>query len=201
MAAAGRAGQRDLNSVELVPARSDEWATRFEALRALLSAIAPEASIEHIGSTAVAGMDAKDVVDILLGVDAGRMDESVRSLAAAGFALDGRRGEHVWLSAPPHGPRTAVIHVVVFGGEQWHERLAFRDLLRRDATSRSIYLAVKRGAAQRAIDWSDYTARKGACVHWLLNRRPGRLTSECAVHASDDPGPRAEPSVRGSEPR
>ena len=50
--------------VEIVPYRP-EWPEEFAALAARLrSVLGPEARIEHIGSTSVPGLAAKDVLDV-----------------------------------------------------------------------------------------------------------------------------------------
>jgi GrpB-like predicted nucleotidyltransferase (UPF0157 family) len=58
--------------VDIVP-YDTEWPARFEAERRLLvEAIGPwivDGSIEHVGSTAIAGLAAKPVIDIMAGVE------------------------------------------------------------------------------------------------------------------------------------
>ncbi|MGY1552442.1 GrpB family protein [Microbacterium sp. A588] len=155
--------------VQLVSARNEEWAARYTAIAACIADVLPDAEIRHIGSTAVAGFESKDVVDVVVGVHAAAVSDAVNVLSASGFDLEGERSEHAWLSSPDRQDRPAIIHVVVFLGEQWRRRLAFRDLLRRDPAARRRYLAVKRAAAAATNSWGDYTARKASVVSELLN--------------------------------
>ncbi|WP_164745297.1 GrpB family protein [Georgenia faecalis] len=154
--------------VALVPSRPEEWARRFAEMSAWLSALVPGAPIEHIGSTAVRGLPAKDVVDLLVGVDAGSVVPVSRQLAAAGLDLEGERDHHCWLSAPSRHARTHVVHVVELGGHAWTRRVAFRDLLRQDPDARETYLAAKRAAAAGTPGWDAYTQAKTQVVAELL---------------------------------
>lgn len=154
--------------VTLVSGRDEEWARRFEDLRDRIARLVADSDIQHIGSTAVPDFVAKDVVDVLVGVDADRFSAVVDALAGDGFDLEGERLGHAWLCLPDRHARVAVVHVVEHGGEQWLARLAFRDLLIQDASAREAYLAVKTDAAVRASGWGDYTAMKAAVVERLL---------------------------------
>ncbi|OLT16791.1 hypothetical protein BJF80_05645 [Serinicoccus sp. CUA-874] len=61
-----------------------------------------------------------------------------------------------------------MLHVVETGGRQWRRRIAFRDLLRRDANARAVYLQTKRAAEAETSGWDDYTHAKTETVHRLL---------------------------------
>ncbi|HLT85264.1 MAG TPA: GrpB family protein [Phototrophicaceae bacterium] len=157
-------GQR----VSLVASRHAEWAARFGELVARLEDLVPGAVVEHIGSTSVPGLPAKDVVDVLVGVAAADVEPVARRFAAAGLDLEGTRAHHCWLSLPDRTARTAVVHVVEHGGRAWDNRVSFRDLLRRDAAARQAYLRVKEDAARQTENWDDYTQAKTAVVAELL---------------------------------
>lgn len=152
----------------LVSGRDEEWARRFQDLRARISVLVPNSDIQHIGSTAVPEFVAKDVVDVLVGVDADRINAVAGALSADGFDLEGERRGHAWLCVHDRNARVAVVHVVEHGGERWRARLAFRDLLIQDPSARKAYLEVKTDAAQRALGWGDYTAMKAVVVERLL---------------------------------
>ncbi|QDB79859.1 GrpB family protein [Georgenia wutianyii] len=155
-------------SVTLVPSRFEEWGRRFAAVAARLEALVPEAHVEHMGSTAVPGLPAKDVVDVLVGVAAPDVVPTARRLVAAGFDLEGQRDHHCWLSSSSRARREVVVHVVEHGGRAWDRRVAFRDLLREDAGARRAYLAVKERAASSAHGWDEYTQAKSGVVADLL---------------------------------
>ena len=155
-------------SVVLVPSRHAEWARMAAAMAGRIRGLVPDAQVEHIGSTAVPGLPAKDVVDLLIGVAADRIPDTVAQLAAAGFDLEGERPGHAWLSWPSRSARTHVLHVVETGGTAWTRRVAFRDLLRRNPQARERYLAAKRAAAAGSAGWDDYTQAKTPVVSELL---------------------------------
>lgn len=130
------------------------------------------ARIDHIGSTAVAGLAAKDVVDLQVGVaDLSDADEPAfaAGMTRAGFVavpeIAGDRTRHgtVWEkrfygSADPG--RIAHIHVREVGSPGWRWALAFRDLLRADARMRAEYAALKARLAASSIGTDEYAQAK-----------------------------------------
>lgn len=157
-------GQR----VVLVASRYVEWETAFAEMADIIHGHLRDSKIEHIGSTAVPDLPAKDVVDLLIGVEAGRVLDVTRQLASEGFDHEGGHPHHCWLSFPSRSDRKYVLHVVEFDGVAWQRRIAFRDLLRRDEAARAKYLEVKLSAARVAQGWDDYTRSKDAVVAGLL---------------------------------
>jgi dephospho-CoA kinase len=114
--------------------------------------------IDHIGSTAVPGMDAKDVIDIQAAVASLDVaDEIADALADIGYP----RIEHITSDVPHtddpalwqkriHGAadpgRPARIHIRVDGWPNQQFALLFRDWLKANPTVREEYMAVKRQA-------------------------------------------------------
>jgi GrpB-like predicted nucleotidyltransferase (UPF0157 family) len=160
-----------------------DWPRRFEVERAVLERVlAPwlEGGIHHIGSTAVAGLAAKPIIDMLAGV---------RDLEEARAAFDPLR-EHSYVFAP-HRPREAHhfakpslrlsetthgLHLAEPGSDLWRERLAFRDALRRDATLVAEYETLKQRLAQEfGDDVAAYTSGKRAFVGRVLAAAGVRL--------------------------
>ncbi|MEH0109563.1 GrpB family protein [Tersicoccus sp. MR15.9] len=159
--------------MKLVPSRVAEWAERYAAIAPVVAGIVPDAHIEHIGSTAVPGILAKDVVDVLVGVAEADVQRTAAALADTGFDLEGVRPGHCWLSMPDRTARHCIIHVVGFDGTRWAARLAFRDRLRSDPVARAEYQKVKVEAADKAQGWGDYTAAKYPTVAKLLHADNG----------------------------
>lgn len=63
------------------------------------------------------------------------------------------------------------IHLIPFRSRLWDERLAFRDLLRRDAAVADEYARVKLGLAKRfEHDREAYTQAKGPFIHRILSQ-------------------------------
>ncbi|MDQ0612883.1 GrpB-like predicted nucleotidyltransferase (UPF0157 family) [Microbacterium sp. W4I4] len=173
-------GPEDL-AVSLVAPRPVQWERRFAALRARILYVLPDAAVEHIGSTAVPGLPTKDVVDVLVGVQADAVAASAVALRDDGFDREGVRPDHAWLCLPSRLDRDAVVHVVTIGGGQWQDRLDFRDLLRASSYARESYLAVKRRLADGETGWGEYTAGKTQIMRELLDEhRSGQPISSSA---------------------
>ena len=65
---------------------SEAWALWYEEERALLAALLPGARIRHIGSTAIPGIWAKPIVDILIECgDAAQLHAAAQRMAQAGY--------------------------------------------------------------------------------------------------------------------
>src|SRR5207247_4664855 len=106
--------------------------------------------LEHIGSTAVPGLAAKPVIDMIL-VVANSADEPayVPALEAAGYTLRGREPD--WHEHRRfNGPDTPIgLHVFSQGSPEVDRHLAFRDRLRANPADRELYERTKREPAAR----------------------------------------------------
>jgi len=163
----------EADSIELVPADPQGWAARFDVVRGRLASLLPDAKIEHIGSTSIPDLPAKDVVDVLVGVNLHQWSTAMDLLNSDGFDCEGHREGHVWFSLPNRKNREIVVHLVEIQGRQWLRRIVFRDILRRDIKARERYLSVKREAAARTKDWGAYTAHKADVVAAILKSAGG----------------------------
>lgn len=112
--------------------------------------------IEHYGSTAVSGMRAKPILDILVGVAPLSVWQKCHDpLVGLGYdyaAHAGVPGHHIFGRGRDASERTHLVHVVEFMGESWRSNLAFRDALRRDPALRQAYLEEKQRALAGAPD-------------------------------------------------
>ncbi|GAB3838113.1 GrpB family protein [Dactylosporangium cerinum] len=153
------------------------WPQVFRETAARLSRLcAPvPAAIEHIGSTAVPGLVAKPIVDILVGVRPEDHDAVAQRLTDGGYLSFGTAGVE-GRTFLRDGGRTVHIHLTEHGGEYWHKRLEFRDRLRRDPAVRAEYAALKeRLAAEHPHDTDRYTGAKAPFILSILdgNRTTG----------------------------
>jgi GrpB-like predicted nucleotidyltransferase (UPF0157 family) len=122
--------------------------------------------IEHYGSTAVPGMRAKPILDILVGVSPIDDWERCRGpLEALGYdyAADAAvPGHYIFGRGRDSTERTHLVHVVDFLGEEWRVNLALRDALRRDAALRVRYIKEKERAVAAAPEGrARYNELKG----------------------------------------
>jgi GrpB-like predicted nucleotidyltransferase (UPF0157 family) len=150
------------------------WPSRFAQERALLEPLlAPwlVADVEHIGSTAIPGLVAKPIIDIMAPV------ASLESSRAALPALTELRYNYFpyradvmhWLCKPSDSYRTHHLHLVPFDSPLWSERIAFRNHLRAHPAVAAEYGDLKRRLAdQYRFDREAYTDAKEAFVLRVL---------------------------------
>jgi dephospho-CoA kinase len=132
-----------------------EWPGQAARLIARLKLLTGGLRVDHIGSTAVPGMPAKDIIDLQITVSSlGQADELAEPLSAAGFPVRpgnrGDRGEETKTfhnSADPGRP--ANIHLRPEGSRDWRHALLFGDWLRANESEQRDYLELKRGIAKR----------------------------------------------------
>ncbi|HLY47852.1 MAG TPA: GrpB family protein [Solirubrobacteraceae bacterium] len=152
-----------------------EWPRRFGVERQKIAhALGPEAiRIEHIGSTAVPGLGAKPIIDVLVTVEDPDDEGRIRpALEAVGYQLRVREPRHRMFRTPA---RDVHVHVWADGDAEVDRTLRFRDRLRASAEDRRAYERLKRELAQR--DWSDmnyYAEAKTDLITAILNRGAAR---------------------------
>ena len=150
------------------------WPTRFEEERAIVDGAIHQwivGAIEHVGSTAVPGLAAKPVIDIMVGVRSlDAAGPALPCLARVGYLYAPYRVDVMhWLCKPSASFRTHHLHLVPFGSRLWIERLAFRDYLRTHPDAATTYAELKRRlAAQHEFDREAYTEAKGPFVEAIL---------------------------------
>jgi GrpB-like predicted nucleotidyltransferase (UPF0157 family) len=142
------------------------WVKRFESERVALEGAIGEwvvGGVHHVGSTAVPGLEAKPIVDVLAGVrDLEESRECFEPLAQLGYVYAPYLPDEMhWFCKPDPSHRTHHLHLVPVGSPRYHDELAFRDRLRRDPELAAEYAALKRGLANRfANDREAYTDAK-----------------------------------------
>lgn len=166
---------RRMHASILIEPYSEEWPRRFAEERALLEgALHPwlAGPIEHVGSTAVPGLAAKPVIDIMAGVHS--LEASRPALAALeplGYLHAPYRAEVMhWLCKPGAEVRTHHLHLVPVGSSRWNDAIAFRDRLRSDRALADAYAALKRDLARKhPNDREAYTEAKRPFIEMVLS--------------------------------
>ena len=158
----------DLN---LLVAYDPLWPVAFENEKVRLAkALGPVAKgIEHYGSTAVPGLCAKPILDIMVGISPSSEWERCKpALEALGYdyaAGAGVPGHYIFGRGRNQSERTHLVHVVEYQGESWRASLAFRDALRHDASLRDSYAHEKKRAAAAAPgDRAAYNLQKSPFI-------------------------------------
>jgi len=134
-------------AVELVP-YDDSWPALYDKERfriALAFGVMPQSGlIQHIGSTAVPGLVAKPIIDLMIGSGAWPPpDGLVRGICRLGYENLGDAGVPKRIYLRLRGSLKFNAHVVRRGGTHWTNNIALRDYLRQDAAARESYAAAK----------------------------------------------------------
>ena len=150
------------------------WPKRFEVERELLREVLGPwlaGPIEHVGSTAVFGLAAKPIVDIMAGVSSlAESRPAIDALAAHGYCHHSYAEdvEH-WFCKPSPELRTHHLHLVPVHSELWQQRLVFRDALRAQPARAAEYARLKVELAERhRFDREAYTRAKSAFIGEVL---------------------------------
>lgn len=160
-----------------VVAYKPEWPVRFERERNLLEhAIGPwiVGDIHHVGSTAVPGLDAKPIIDILVGVeDLATSRVCFEPLAELGYLYAPYRPEEMhWFCKPDPSDRTHHLHLAPTDSPRYRDELAFRDHLRSNPEKARAYAELKqRLAAGFEHDREGYTDAKADFVRQALSEK------------------------------
>lgn len=168
-----------MSAVHLLPA-DPVWPDQAAFLMAELAAALPAAAqLAHIGSTAVPGLCAKPVLDLMLGLP--RLDlidqAQVAALARLGYAYrpayEAAIPERRYFVRDAGALPRVHLHGLVHGGRLWQQHLRVRDRLRAEPALRDAYAALKHAlAAEHAQDKSAYTAGKAPFMAQLLGQAP-----------------------------
>jgi GrpB-like predicted nucleotidyltransferase (UPF0157 family) len=161
--------------IELVP-YDVTWPARFEEECAQLRRVLTPwlaGPIEHVGSTAIPGLAAKPVIDIMAGVES--LEGSKPAIAAAiglGYCYFPYQAElKHWFCKPSPAYRTHHLHLVPIASPQWIRPIAFRDYLRAHADVTAEYEAIKRRLANEfRLDREAYTQAKGPFIEAVTDR-------------------------------
>lgn len=139
--------------------------------------------IEHFGSTAVPGLAAKPIIDLLVGICslAKAKQVAVSQLEHLGYAywLENPNPERMFFvkGLPPNGPRTHHIHMVEPDNILW-ERLLFRDYLRKHPQESALYAQLKYHLAQRfSSEREAYTMSKAEYIESVMQKARQQPTS------------------------
>lgn len=171
-----------------------EWAREFEELAARLRGVVggPAVGIDHVGSTAVPGLAAKDCIDVQVRMRTIDEARDVPLLAALGFRCRPEPWNRVEMSggqecrklvfAPPPGARACNVHLRESTGPNARFALLFRDYLRADAAARTAWGTFKQRLALTVPDLLAYGQIKATATEVLMAGAE-RWANETGWHA------------------
>lgn len=167
------------------------WPTLYEKERGrILAAIGGWlADVQHVGSTAVPGLAAKPVIDIMAGLRSWNdREQCIGPLEALGYehrdeaAIAGALLFVKRTDTPAPGQtyrngdgeiatRTHVLHLMETAHPEWQRHIIFRDYLRQDSAVAVRYAELKRRLAQdHGLEMSAYTEGKSAFIEVVIGR-------------------------------
>ncbi|SDO23753.1 GrpB family protein [Alkalicoccus daliensis] len=170
--------------VEVVPYNLG-WPKIFQAeAAALWEVFESEAEeIHHIGSTAVPGITAKPIIDIMPAVrDLAEVDKMEKEMKMLGYQIYGEYGieERRFFTKDISGVRTFHVHAFLKDSLHYHPHLAVRDYLIAHEEARRTYGSLKRSLAwEYPNNVNAYAEGKHAfvkeledrAVHWYRKQR------------------------------
>jgi GrpB-like predicted nucleotidyltransferase (UPF0157 family) len=155
-----------------------EWPARYAAEAARIRETLGDriVAVEHIGSTAVPGLAAKPIIDLMVGLrrlaDAG---DCIAPLEGLGYEYvpqyEESMPERRYFHKGPPGSRTHHLHMVEVTSDFWERHLLFRDHLRAHPEETRAYAALKRELAGRhGADREAYTNAKTDFIEAAVDR-------------------------------
>ncbi|MBN2107163.1 MAG: GrpB family protein [Deltaproteobacteria bacterium] len=145
------------------------------------------ADVQHVGSTAVLGLPAKPIIDLVVGLQTMRVLESVKgALLTLGYLYRGIGADslsHLFVLESAPDFRTEHLHVIPLGGTQWDSYIVFRDRLRSDR-----YLVKEYGRLKQRLrvcypnDRKRYTAGKAAFILSVIGAQQGAAAKRRPRH-------------------
>lgn len=173
------AGQRPAEAPVVILPYDHAWPGRFAEERdRLMPALARwlAGPVEHMGSTAVPGLAAKPVIDLLAPVhslDASR--GAIAAVAALGYCYAPYEPQlRHWFCRPSFAHRTHHLHLVPIDSPEWRRPLAFRDYLKAHPDVAAEYASVKIDLARRYRDDREaYTQAKRPFIDHVMTLATG----------------------------
>lgn len=130
--------------------------------------------VAHIGSTAIPGLAAKPIIDILLGYreveDLGLYKSKLLLLGYEYRGTPHNIDDHIFIRVIEEKIQTHKIHLVEYLGGQWKMKLNFRDQLIKSDTLREEYSKLKFSLESKYGETrKEYTKRKDPFIKKVLS--------------------------------
>jgi len=161
--------------IEIV-AYNSEWPELFELEARRIKAVCKGiiTVVEHIGSSAIPGMIAKPILDLMPGLDSYqdgfKTIEPLKQLGYEHFGDNGIPGRFYFRLS---FEQRSVVHVHMFeiGTENWHRHLIFRDSLRANPAIAAQYAELKKDLAVRfRNDREAYSNGKSEFINSVVQK-------------------------------
>ena len=153
-----------------------EWVRFYKDEETLLIASIGQhvANIQHIGSTAISGLAAKPIIDIMVGTrDLECLDECIKKLEKLGYEFKGENGISGRFFFVKGGAQISTyhLHMIEWQSQFWKSHLSFRDYLRKHKDAVIEYADLKQGLALKfPTDRNAYTEGKAYFISGIIKK-------------------------------
>lgn len=151
------------------------WRQKYKEEVSRLQSILGEKAygFEHIGSTAIDGIKAKPVIDMIAVVDLEKADSIVSTLEENGYEHrpNGDLEDRIFLAKGPEKNRTHYLSLTEKGSEFYKRTTAFRDYLNAHPGTAEKYSQLKEELAEKYPNNRDrYTEEKGEFIEKIVEK-------------------------------
>lgn len=166
-----------LNRCVIIEPYNQNWPKMFAKEKVNILSVLHEKNVvvKHIGSTAIFGLAAKPIIDIMIGVkDLTTADSCIKPLETIGYEYVAELEENFphrrYLHKGPNLPNKHFhLHMVEINSDFWRKQLLFRDYLRNHPRALFEYQRLKnRLAKQYQNDVYNYCEAKSAFIQKIL---------------------------------
>jgi len=155
-----------------------QWPILYEEEKASILGVIGDLvlDIQHIGSTAVAGLGAKPIIDIMVAIRGlALIEKCIQPLQTIGYEYRGEYGipgRHFFRKPPGDlEARTHHLHLVEKESDFWERHILFRDFLRVHPEETQRYYELKRELASKFVSDRDaYTDAKTSFIESVVNK-------------------------------
>lgn len=154
-----------------------KWPILYQVEKASILGVIDDfiVDIQHIGSTAVPGMAAKPIIDIMVAIrDLALIEKCIQPLQTIGYEYLGEYGipeRHYFRKPPGHPHSTHHLHMVERESDFWERHILFRDYLRVHSEEAHQYYQLRKDlAAKFASDRDAYTDAKTLFINSVVNK-------------------------------
>jgi len=164
---------------------SPQWPVLYEEEKVKILEVIGQrvVEIQHIGSTAVPGLGAKPIIDIMVGVrQLADAEGCIKPLQSIGYEYVPEHEASIperryFRKGPVNAHRH--LHMVEVSGDFWERHLLFRDFLRTHPEVADEYLALKKGLAVKyGTERERYTDAKTSFIEQVVERARTENTTD-----------------------
>lgn len=162
---------------------SNSYKKLFNKEKSRLRKVIPDATIEHVGSTAVQGLGGKGIIDIAIRIPGNKAEQFIRKLKKLGYESSkehAKNSERIFIKRTiKYAGEKRQVHVhLVLNKEFWNSFILIRDYLRENTTESERYAKIKKEAIKYANgDGRRYREYKNDFLKSLLRKAKKRYFS------------------------